>query len=249
MMRKKWFYGSDFLKKGAMKTSLTTMSALLILSLSGCAQWGWTPKADAQELPPAKPAKTTPKESVPAHPIAFARYPQVDANQATGRGLNPGLCNHVAFFGETDYCAPAPRLAGETMTTTLTKSTWILPQTPLSFFWQQYIKDGQKLVVELVDSDGLPWPTTATLAREKNLYTIKVAPSHALLGAREMFLVGTVYDVDGKRTETWLEGFSVQEGTKEETPWTKVNAPALAKPKAAPKAKAAPKKKSKKRRR
>jgi hypothetical protein len=135
-------------------------------------------------------------------------------------------CDLSPLYAGNDICGPTPQLARRNTAGIDKKNIWKLPVTPTSFYWQQNLAPSQNLIVELVDSDGLPWPTSVNISQKDNLFTVEISPVHELPKTRELFLVGSVLGGSGEKIETWLVPLLVLEGSQNKVLWAPIDRPA-----------------------
>lgn len=122
---------------------------------------------------------------------------------------------------ESNWDAPLPEL----------KQAWKLPKTPENFFWEQAVKDEQRLVVELIDNDGLPWPSSSALWCKNETCTVRIKTEHELPKMKDLFVTGTIFDASGKKVQTWTIPLNIAEGTQDPPPWRIAASPKATKPK------------------
>ena len=214
---------------------LIVPSCLLFFGCSECQFFGDL-KNKSATMVKKKLARQFPKDI--AYPIIFSRFLGTK-NLSTGEALLEisKLCVLSPLYTANDICGPTPLLAQSSVGIDK-KIIWKLPITPAIFYWQQNLKPSQNLIVELIDNDGLPWPTTVTISQKDNLFTVQVNPIHELPKTRELFLVGNVLGSKGEKIETWLMPLLVLEGSQSKVLWAPIDRPAPVKaPKKVKKAK------------
>lgn len=112
---------------------------------------------------------------------------------------------------EADLCGPTPSLTTSKDLKGNLVQKWSLPKSPEQFIWQKEVSNQEKMTVELIGSDMLPWPAKIESSRIKDKNTVQISPTMAIPADREMFLVGNIYDRNGKRIENWLVALTVKD--------------------------------------
>lgn len=204
--------------------------SLLVLSLSTLAaiNLAYFHSASASQVDkPAVVKDNKPEEQ--NRPIAFARFPKADAllvSQAIEDTLpcrqSPafqGVEASSALEPIVDFCAPSPKLTSAQEAPDTLRTKWRLPKSPSKIIWQQNVAPSQKLVVELIDSDGLPWPSRLEIAKLGTRESVQIIPSYELSTEREMLLIGNLYNAGGQRIENWVLPISVDNGSTTSLPW------------------------------
>jgi len=162
------------------------------------------------------PAVQPQKKPETHDPVAFAKY---SAKQPQPQENRPkSICDTSNFFGPDDLCAPAPKRIVENNPAT-DDLTWTLPRTPESFIWHHFPKSEQRVVVELLDKDGLPWPTHNILLENNGRHTTKLIPDYELPEASSLFLKATIFNHQDKQIEIWLQKLVVKAGAQQDAPW------------------------------
>ncbi len=225
---------------------LIAPSWLLFFGCSECQSYGDIKKKTQKVLKQSSPQEF-PKDI--AYPVVFARFLAGKILSVAESAQNiSSACALSPLYGKNDICGPSPQLA-KTNAAIDKKIVWKLPITPAIFYWQQNLKPLQNLIVELIDNDGLPWPTSVAITQKDNLFTVQLKPSHELPKTRELFLVGSIVGSSGEKIETWLIPLLVLEGSQSKALWAPIENPIPVKaPKKIISKKSSKKKKAKKNR-
>jgi len=157
--------------------------------------------------------------SDPSLPIVFAKFKiNAEIDQITSNNFN--VCQGSLLYKIKDFCAPSPKLARQDQNVSNEKlTTWQLPKTPQHFYWQQELSVKEILTVELIDNDGLPWPCSSFILQKENQFLVYIRIDYELPKNREMLLMGSVYDEEGKKQKTWILPLYVLEGSEQSQIW------------------------------
>lgn len=82
---------------------------------------------------------------------------------------------------------------------------WKIDRSLKKLRWQQDLKKGEKLVVELQSEAGLPWPSKGARKIGDGIQEFELTPKKRLPKNRHMYVIAHVLDEKGKRKETWLK--------------------------------------------
>jgi len=144
-------------------------------------------------------------------PIVFARLKGALVNTPMP-DLSLGHCAKSNLFQTGDLCAPLPQKASDQPAKTGTEVTFLLAQPPVAFFWQQALNSHKVLTIEIIDSSGMPLPTTTASTRQLDLLTVEISPSAPLPQEETLYLRGTVFDENRIKKQTWLLPITIGNG-------------------------------------
>ncbi|MBN4077283.1 hypothetical protein JYT19_00060 [Sulfobacillus acidophilus] len=168
------------------------------------------------------------------HPILFARFPYKTKLSAWYKKQEADICSesdlYLPLYGKEnkistsfDLCSPKPLwISKNTIRTKNNK--WLLPKTPMEFFWQQHLSAKHSLLVELQDSDGMPWPCHYSITKQGHITTVKINPKIKLPQNEPLYLVALIFNEKGEDIGNWLQKININKGFVGVAPWEKLPA-------------------------
>ena len=136
-------------------------------------------------------------------PVIYARY---EALPALFRA-NSGPCkNAFAFRAPDQYqlrkfmdlCGPIGQ-----------KDPWLVPAGFQSFQWEQDLKEGEKVQLELIGSDGIPLPSTVRISKTGSRVIIQLKTTENLRNNSVFLITATLLDKTGKKLTSWSIPFKI----------------------------------------
>lgn len=177
---------------------------------------------DISENNPPLPSTAieSPEVQVDLNPVVFANYDQIILVSDYVLPSSES-CKKSKLFQSADICSTAVSSIEHNISTEQSvQTTWVLPKTPQFLYWQQTLAKEQNLVVELIDSDGLPWPSSSLILYDQNnQFTIQMELTYELPTKRDLFLTGSIFDLEGQKQNTWFVPLSVADGGKNDAIW------------------------------
>ncbi|MBL4817621.1 MAG: hypothetical protein JKY15_00120 [Deltaproteobacteria bacterium] len=168
------------------------MTMILLLSLSACQK---TPFTDGG---PQAHVLFALKD-----PIVYARYQNLPnlLNTSNAPCLNayrfrPPDTYHLNRI--MDLCGPVPTLANPTALT-----PWKIPNRVKSIHWEQDLKPGENIRVDITDSEGIPIPAKSELSKKENRYFVELKSLKPLPIEEIMFVRAVLSDSNQKELAVW----------------------------------------------
>lgn len=136
-------------------------------------------------------------------PVIYARYEALPALLRT----NPGPCkNAFAFRAPDQYrlrkfmdlCGPIGQ-----------KDPWLVPAGFQSFQWEQDLKEGEKVQLELIGSDGVPLPSTARVSKTGSRVFVQLKSTENMRNNSVLLITATLLDTTGKKLTSWSIPFKI----------------------------------------
>ena len=136
-------------------------------------------------------------------PIIYARYETLPALLRAKAGP---CANAFAFKAPDQYrlgtfmdlCGPVGQ-----------KDPWLVPAGFQSFQWEQDLKDGEKVQLELIGSDGVLLPSTARVSKTGPRVIIQLKATESLPKDAVLVITATLLDVAGKKVTGWSVPFKI----------------------------------------
>lgn len=200
-----------------MKYKVVYSSLVLLLSISLALDLGLFHFAFATQA--EKPAKTKVSKAEAAYPLVFARFPKSDSILEPQAAEEAALCKPSeafqsselpsALITNTDLCGPKPHLSGGKHDEVNAIPKWELPKAPQLLIWQHELAPGNRLVVELIGSDGLPIPAKYEVSARDTKQSVQVM-SRELHSKDAAFLVAKVFGPSDLQVESWVMAITIK---------------------------------------